>query len=119
MLPAFPHRLNAWKRQPSPVGFRTSAGHVVDFPGLRMHPVSFPMRHYLFLSLPHAIEKYVDKVYDPKEVERGHHRARAFLTPDAITLPRQADMRPYRGDERLDATNPLTRHPCFPPPASL
>lgn len=116
-LPVFPHRLNAWKRQPEPVDLTASAGHVVSFDGLRMHPGSFPMRHYLFLSHAHAVEKYVSKVYDPKEVECGHHRARASLSAEEITLPSRNDLREYRGDDHLDASEPLTRHPSFPSPA--
>ncbi len=116
MLPAFPHRLNAWKRRAEPVDLAASAGHVVAFPGLRMHPVSFPMRHYLFLSHAHAVEKYVRKVYDPEEVARGHHRARSSLTAEAIILPSRAELREYRGDHNLDASDPLTRHPSFAPP---
>ncbi len=115
-LPAFPHRLNAWRRQPVPVDLASTGGHRVEFPGLRMHAVSFPMRHYLFLSLPHAIEKYIEKTYDPAEVARGDHRARAALTADAITLPSRDELREYRGDEKLDASDPLVRHPSFPPP---
>jgi len=116
MLPAFPHRLNAWKQQPEPVDLTASAGHVVSFAGLRMHPVSFAMRHYLFLSHAHAVEKYVDKVYDPKEVEEGHHRARASLSAEAITLPSRKELHEYRGDDHLDPNEPLTRHPSFPTP---
>ena len=47
---SFPDRLNAWKRQAQPVDLAPSGGHRVDFPGLRMYPESFRMRHYLFLS---------------------------------------------------------------------
>lgn len=112
-LPSFPHRLNAWKSQPEPVDLATSGGHVVRFPGLRMYPGSFPMRHYLFLSVEHAVQKLVERRYDPAEVGAGHHRARAALRREDITLPAQADLRPYRGDDALDSSNPFTRHPVF------
>ena len=31
-LPSFPHRLNAWKKQPLKVDLASSGGHRVDFP---------------------------------------------------------------------------------------
>lgn len=113
-LPSFPHRLNAWKQTGGPVDLAQSGGHRVEFAGLRMHPQSFPMRHYLFLSREHGVEKYAARTYDPAEVASGLHRARAAMLPEDIRLPRSAELRPYRGDALLDASEPLTSHPCFP-----
>ena len=112
-LPAFPNRLNAWRRQPERVELAWSGGHQVRFPGLRMYPESFPMRHYLFLSVPHAIDKYIGRRYDPHEVAAGWHRARVRLRPELIRLPSQRELRPYRGDDLLDPTSPRTRHYLF------
>lgn len=114
-LPSFPHRLNAWKRQPARVELAWSGGHQVRFPGLRMYEESFPMRHYLFLSVRHAIEKYVGRRYDPAEVAAGWHGGRAWLRPDTITLPAEAELRRLAEDGRLDPTHPRTRHFLFEP----
>ena len=78
-----------------------------------MYPDSFPMRHYLFLSVPHAIEKYVNRVYDPDEVTAGVHSVRAALRPESIVLLSAADLRFDTGDGPLDATAPLAKHPVF------
>lgn len=108
---SFPHRLNAWKIAAAPEPDLTSAaGHRVRFPGLRMYPVSFPMKHYLFLSAPHAIEKYVDRSYDPEEVASGWHGWRAGLTEADIRLPSEAELRRTRTDDDLDASNPSLYH---------
>jgi glycosyltransferase involved in cell wall biosynthesis len=109
-LPTFPHRLNAWKRQPGPVELAWSGGHRVRFPGLRLYLESFRMRHYLFLSLPHAIRKFVDRTYDPAEVEGGWHGWRAKLRPEMIRLPTQAALRTYLSDDQLDPSHPRTEH---------
>jgi glycosyltransferase involved in cell wall biosynthesis len=109
-LPAFPHQLKAWKRQPGPVELAWSGGHQVRFPGLRMSPESFPMRHYLFLNVSHAFRKYVNKRYDPREVESGWHGWRAKLKPEMIRLPSQAELRTYVSDDQLDPSNPRTQH---------
>lgn len=112
-LPTFPHRLKAWKKQQAPVEFAWSGGHIVRFPNLKMYPQSFPMRHYLFLSAAHAARKWVGRPYDPEELSRGWHRARARLSEDQITLQDERELRVYESDARLDASNPLTRHPIF------
>jgi len=109
-LPSFPHRLNAWKRTDAPVELEWSGGHRVRFPGLRMYPESFPMKHYLFLSVPHAIEKFVERRYDPDEVASGWHRWRSRVRPEAIQLPSRAELRVSRSDEDLDPSDPRERN---------
>jgi Glycosyl transferase family 2 len=107
------YQLNAWKSQDGRVDLTSSAGHRVDFPGLRPYPHPFPMRHYLFLSVEHAMRKYVDRRYDPQELQAGWHRARAALRAENITLLPQAELKPYRSDALLDASEPRTQHPVF------
>jgi len=108
-LPSFPHRLNAWKRQES-VELASSGGHKVEFPGLRMYPESFFMRHYLFLSVEHAIRKFGNRRFDRSEVEAGWHGWRARLQPVPFELPPADELRTYVGDDRLDPSNPRSRH---------
>jgi glycosyltransferase involved in cell wall biosynthesis len=108
--PTFPHQLKAWKRQPGRVEFAWSGGHLVRFPGLNMAPESFPMRHYQFLSVDHAIQKYVNMRFDSTEVAAGWHGWRAKLRPEMIRLPSQAELRTYRSDDQLDPSNPRRQH---------
>lgn len=119
-----PHGLKAWKRPESrsrrllpglkPRRNRAelawSGGHRIRFRGMRVHPQSFPMRHYLFLSLPHAIEKYVDRQYDATEVRSGWHQWRARITTDSLKLPSRSELRAYEGDSRLDPSEPRMEH---------
>jgi hypothetical protein len=111
--PTFPNQLKAWKKQPAPVDLASTGGHRVGFPDLSMAPTSFPMRHYLFLSVPHAIQKYVERTYDPEEVARGWHRARARLRTGTIVLQDEDTLRAYDGDAHLDPSDPLRSHPLF------
>jgi glycosyltransferase involved in cell wall biosynthesis len=113
--PGCPDRLNAWKRQEGPVALAHYGGHRVEFPGLNPYPDWFPMRHYLFLSVPHAISKYVERVYDPAEVEAGWHVRRAALALENITLVSQAELRETRSDDDLDPADPWPAHPLFAP----
>lgn len=126
----YPHRLNAWKKQPRrwpgikpylrelmrnhhwgvpSVNLRASGGHVVRFQGIRPYPVDFKLKHYIVLSLDHAIEKYVKKEFDPKEIE-GSHGWRATAAEEDFLLPSQSQMRYYTSDDELDPSNPLTEH---------
>jgi hypothetical protein len=103
--PRAPNQLKAWKATDD-LDLASSAGHRVDFPGLRMWPGPFPMKHYLFLSIPHAIEKYADREYDPEEVARGWHSWRAGLTvadAAAYTLPSKSQLLTAESDRDLDA----------------
>jgi hypothetical protein len=119
-----PHGLKAWKRPPARTrrGLRWpkrsgdkaelawSGGHRIRFRGMRMYPESFPMRHYLFLSVPHAIEKYVERRYDSDEIRSGWHQWRARITPEALRLPPAAELREYEGDSKLDSSDPRMEH---------
>jgi glycosyltransferase involved in cell wall biosynthesis len=108
--PSRPARLNAWKRQPSRVDLASSGGHVVRFPGLRMSPELFKMRHYLYLSVAHAIEKFTQRHYDAEEVAEGWHWWRSRITREAIELPSENEMRRYTSDDALDPSEPRRRH---------
>ncbi|EGV19326.1 glycosyltransferase [Thiocapsa marina] len=110
----FPHnRLNLWKRQASSPDLASSGGHQIGFPELKVYPTDFLMRHYLFLSTAHAKEKWIDRHYDPEELERGWHRSRARLQASAIRLQSSNELRLYRSDQELDASEPLQAHPVF------
>jgi glycosyltransferase involved in cell wall biosynthesis len=108
--PFLPHRLNAWKQPRTRVELAHLGGHQVRFPGVKMYPLSFSMRHYLFLSARHAVEKFVSRGYDPLEVRQGWSNWRSQLRPDWIEFPDAAELREFAGDSSLDFSNPRTRH---------
>ena len=109
-MPISPHLVRAWKRQPVQVELAWSGGHRIRFPGLRIYSEAFRMRHYLFLSVPHAIRKYVERRYDPAEIASGWHGWRAELRSEVIKLPDQGALRTYTSDDELDRSNPRTEH---------
>lgn len=111
--PGRPDRLNAWKRQDTPIELAATGGHQVSFVGLNAYPHAFPMRHYLYLSVAHAVSKYVERVYDPGEIESGWHRRRAALRAEDITLLSQMELRETHSDDDLDASDPWSVHPFF------
>ena len=112
-----PQKLSAWKRQEGGIDLLTNAGHEVVFPDIKPYPHDFVMRHYLFLSREHAIEKYVERHHYAAGLERGWHGWRTALQhevveahPELLELPRQSELREYVSDDELDASNPLVRH---------
>lgn len=107
--PKFPHQLKAWKATEA-AELAWSGGHEVRFPGLAMYPEPFPMKHYLFLSVPHAIEKYVERRYDPDEVDSGWHGWRADLSAPEVSLPSRSELRLARAGAELDPSEPRSRH---------
>jgi hypothetical protein len=109
-LPRHPHRLNAWKRQPGPVDLKESGGHRVQFPGLRMYPEDFRMKHYLYLSLAHLTTKHLNRRYDPAELKRGWSISRSRMQRELVQFPSQSELRQYVSDDRLDASNPWVQH---------
>lgn len=107
--PRNPHQLKAWKAAPD-VDLARSGGHRVDFAGMRMYSRSFPMKHYLFLSRSHLMEKYVARRYDQQEVESGWHGWRATLTGADARLPDREELRVSHADDDLDPSEPRRRH---------
>jgi Glycosyl transferase family 2 len=107
--PKFPHQLKAWKAN-NTVELAWSGGHEVRFPGIKMYPESFPVKHYLFLSVPHVIEKYVQRRYDQDEVDGGWHGWRSDLSASEIHLPAQAELRLALPGADLDLSEPRKQH---------
>jgi glycosyltransferase involved in cell wall biosynthesis len=112
-LPRPRHRVNAWKRQPCRVRIADSGGHDVNFPSINISPLDFPMKHYLFLSIDHAIRKYSLRNFDADEVEREWHGGRPYLRPADMVLSSRLDLREYVDDYHLDASVPRTTHVLF------
>jgi glycosyltransferase involved in cell wall biosynthesis len=109
-LPFFPARLNAWKKQDGPVELEWSGGHKVRFEGLKMAPESLYMRHYLFRSPEHAVQKFTSRPYDPVEVAGGWYGFRSRVRPDRLKLPSARELRTYVADHLLDPSNPRESH---------
>lgn len=113
-------RVNLWKSDAGPVDIVTSAGHRADFAGRRVFPTSFTMRHYIALSLEHAVSKYTrHRVYSEDEIRsRGWHRSRINLDAGQLQLPTAEQMHTLAGDGSFDRSRPLREHLLFPSKAA-
>jgi hypothetical protein len=69
-------QIKAWKRQPAPVRCAESGGHDVDFPGRRVYPFKFLLRHYPIRSQTHGERKvHAERLprFSPENRRRGWH----------------------------------------------
>jgi len=106
---SFPNQIKAWKRQPERVDL-LAGGHRVKFKGLILYPETFKMRHYLFLSISHAVRKYIDRKHDAAVPQKRLRSQLTGLSPEKIELPSQEELHHYTSDDELALSNPWTRH---------
>jgi GT2 family glycosyltransferase len=136
-LPRAPWHVSAWRKQTARVDIASSGGHQTTFPGMRLCPLTFPMKHYQFLSVAQANKKYSRRDAKAESNEgnngwRGLFRTEGFslssanesgaftsggqlvaVTPrrtQTFQLPSENELREFDCDERLDAARPRTAH---------
>jgi Glycosyl transferase family 2 len=66
----------SWKAQAAPVSLAASGGHEARFPGRRVFPIRFLLRHYPIRSQEHGLRKVFDerkKRFVDKERAKGWH----------------------------------------------
>lgn len=106
-------RLNAWKNI-GPVDLHSYGGHKVNFPGMKIYPENFILRHYISLSRSHLIRKFCSRVVSETERgEKGWNNARASLHPKDLKLPSQASLKMLSNDNTWDRGEPLKKHIIF------
>jgi glycosyltransferase involved in cell wall biosynthesis len=105
-----PRRMSAWQQQSGPIGLGNHGGHKLNWPGMKLYPEKFPMKHYLFLNARHILHKYGNRKFEKAEIERGWHGWRMRLEEESIVLPSQDELKTYTSGEELDPSNPRKQH---------
>ena len=120
-LPASPWAMRAWRGRGARVDLGDQAGHRIRFPGMRLCPEFFPMRHYQFRSVAHACRKYGNRTYDADELRDGWHEGRSRWAHglELSSLPLQAELRKFSTDHSLDASRPRSTHALADATANL
>lgn len=86
--PWVPHLVRAYKKPKGELNIASTGGHFPkDYPNLNLKPDSLGMRHYMCLSKPQLIRKYIVRGFDPKELEKGWMVDRSRLTAENIRFP--------------------------------
>ena len=106
------YRTNAWKKHPE-VDLHTFAGHKVVFPGLKVCPDPFILRHYIVLSRAHAIEKYAKRGFSESEMAKSWHRDRASFRADEFSFPARDRLKKIDAAGDFDKSKPWKSHPLF------
>jgi hypothetical protein len=73
---ALDYRVNAWKNLGHPVDLSSSGGHSVNFPGRRVFPYNFLLKHYPIRSQAHGEQKVLRERkprWNAGERRRGWH----------------------------------------------
>jgi glycosyltransferase involved in cell wall biosynthesis len=85
------NRLNrAWKNGLGLDNF-SSGGHRLIGNQLRISPINHVLRHYIVLGYEHAKDKYLNRIYDIKGLEKGWHGNRRNFTEDNLTIPFESE----------------------------
>jgi glycosyltransferase involved in cell wall biosynthesis len=106
------HRINAWKNLGEPIDLVCYGGHVVEFSRRVVYDRNFVLRHYIFLSKAHAVEKYGGRTYSTHEVQvRVWHGWRPYFRESWLRLPNAAELETV--DERGSwcTSRPFQQHP--------
>ncbi len=108
--PGIMRRMNAWKKNRS-VSIVESGGHSIESSNLRVFPVNFILRHYIYLSKAYAEKKYTERKFSEKEIEeRGWHGRRAVIKPGEVMVPSKEILKRCRNDGIWDRSDPWKKH---------
>jgi hypothetical protein len=94
-------QVRCWKKTPLPVDLKATGGHEARFPGRRIFPVRFLMRHYPIRSTEQGERKVFRERkprFDPEELARGWHVQYEGLEPGRPLSPDDATALPYDAD---------------------
>lgn len=101
-------QVKAWKNIGQTIDLATSGGHRVEFEGRKIFPQPFVQRHYLALSLNHAVEKYCKRTFSEEELAMGWHGARATIQPDEFFFPDRSMLKQLAENNTWDTSDPQT-----------
>jgi hypothetical protein len=95
-----------WKAQKAPVSLASSGGHEAQFPGRRIFPIRFLLRHYPIRNQEHGVRKVFDerkKRFVDKERAKGWHVQYDAIEEGHSFVGDPSKLNPYDADRvRLD-----------------
>ena len=111
-------QIRCWKKTAAPVDLVATGGHEARFPGRRVFPIRFPMRHYPIRSAGQGERKvFRDRKprFDPDELARGWHVQYDRFVEGRPVLPDLASALTYDPDAAavaLQVRNRLMEAAC-------
>ncbi|MFC1664144.1 glycosyltransferase family 2 protein [Pseudomonadota bacterium] len=109
--PVFPNRILAFSNSLL-VDNVSSGGHTLPMDQIRLFPQNMVLRHYIFLSRQHAIQKYERRVYRKAELQKGWHSNRVNVDWAKLTMPDKCILQDSSGnlEGELTKSQPMTKH---------
>lgn len=106
-----PFRLmRAWKKD---CGYKLIAGghNIESNDKTKFSPDTFILRHYIALSLDHAIGKYSSRTYSKIDISKGWHKKRLEF-PSKLSLPDENNLKKIScwDNKEWDLSEPLNKH---------
>ncbi len=108
--PKHPFTVRAWKNDGT-LDNRRNAGHFIDGE-VRLSPIDFHMRHFIFLSEQHARKKYLTRRFAQEEIERGWHGDKLRATSENLVFSDDARIRKlsHWTSRDFDTSEPHQQH---------
>ncbi len=101
-----PHgtQVKAWKKPAARIAMAEHAGHRLVFPGARVFPFNFLVRHYPLRSQAHGERKIAERRarFGPERRKRGWHTQYDYVAPGASLHARAEDLALFTGSFHRD-----------------
>ncbi|MCX6080228.1 MAG: hypothetical protein NTW32_11900 [Chloroflexi bacterium] len=86
------NRLNrAWRRNKFLNNLQSGGHQLFSDQEIAIFPVNHILRHYIVLSYQHALNKYLDRTFDPKEIAKGWHSNRLNFNENNLRIPSESE----------------------------
>ena len=108
--PFFPRLMRAWKKNSKLSGLE-SGGHLLKG-SIKLSPENHILKHYVFTSQQHALNKYKKRLFSKEEITKGWHRNRLKIESDKLIFPDRENLevlmpsKPYH----FVTSNPWEKH---------
>lgn len=108
--PFFPRLMRVWKKN-THLSALNSGGHVFEG-NVKLSPDNGVLRHYIFTSQEHALEKYEKRIFLQNELNKGWHNNRINIALDALKFPAKSKLSCLSDSSSLDFdySNPFKKH---------
>ena len=90
----------------------STGGHKLSGIDLNLAAETFILRHYITLSLEHAVKKYENRKFSDADLKKGWHGNRLQLDAKRLTLPETHYLKKLAcwDDVNFDRTDPKNKH---------
>lgn len=106
--PSSPRLMRSWKKS---ANLSTFDGHLLKG-DIKLSPINYNLRHYIFISQEHAFDKYSKRVFSKNETDRGQHINRINIHLNKLVFPEKELLNKCSDNQyvELSIDNPWKKH---------